>query len=538
MKVLLVSINSKYVHSCLAAWYLKAAAEKYADIDILESTIKADLAKLLQNILSYNADVVAFSCYIWNISFLENLFEPLKSARPTQTILLGGPEVSYRANEIFSKFPMVDYIISGEGEEPFCQFLQQYHTAEFIKPIAGLCKKNDISAPYISEKDPKTPYTHEYFKALAGRIAYIETSRGCPFSCSYCLSGRIGNVRFFDINRVKTELSLLANSGTQTIKFVDRTFNCNTQRALTIIRYLLKENPTYRGVCYHFEMAGDLISEEMLHVLNTAPKGLFQIEVGVQSFNETTLCAVNRKTNLINVRSNLHNIIKNNNIHVHVDLIAGLPFEDFASFRYGFNQLFTLRPHQLQLGFLKRLHGSPLEKQEVGVFSQKAPYQVIDTPWMSQKELVSLQKTEDAVDRLYNSGRFKNLVFAALDTGISAFDLFFDFGHKNEAHFGEPLEKYAEKVLNYFSKLLGEQATRDLMKEQWLKTNSSGNMLFCLKDTSQKGLLKRLDSVEKRKPGVKRSAAVLYGSQEIIYVDYTHFDPVLKEYPLKRTPFF
>ncbi len=534
MNVVLVSINSKYIHSSLAVWYLKAAAQHCAKISVIESTIKADATALLREITEKDADLVAFSCYIWNIEYIKKLLPLLKKERPRQKILLGGPEVSYCVEAVFLRLPMVDYIISGEGEEPFFHLLQGLSEKEKGFEVGGLCTKERIVAPYLSKKQPASPYTDEYFSTLHGRIAYIETSRGCPYSCTYCLSGRMGGVRFFELERVKTQLNLLAASGTQTIKFVDRTFNCNEKHALAIMRHILSKNTSYRGVCYHFEVAGDIMTQELISVFQEAPKGLFQIEVGVQSFNEDTLCAVKRKTDLNKVVSNLQAILEKGNVHVHMDLIAGLPYEDFASFKQGFNQLFALHPHQLQLGFLKRLYGSQIENEDVGEFSETAPYQVVSTPWMCEDDLLKLQAVEDAVDRLYNSGRFKLLVLATIEAGASAFDLFLDFGLKNQVTHGEPLEDYAEKVLSYFSGKLGSVRTKDLMREQWLKVNSSGTMLRCLKDTSKKGLLKKIDKVDPRKKGVKRAVSVLYGTKELIYVDYCQQDVVLKEYPAKK----
>ncbi len=538
MKILLVCLHSKYVHSALAAWYLKNTAQAYAEIEILESTIKEDTTSIFNKILSYNADLVAFSCYIWNIHLVEELLYRLKSAQPSLRILLGGPEVSYRTKALFLKQPAPDYILCGEGEEGFSYLLQTLANGQTPRCAFGLCTKEQICRPHISCEDPISAYTDEYFQKLNGRIAYIETSRGCPFSCSYCLSGRLGGVRFFELSRVEKELERLSISGTQTIKFVDRTFNCNEKRALHILRYLLSQNPHYKGVCYHFEMAGDLITPAMIELLNSAPKGLFQIEVGVQSFNEATLHAIHRATNIDKVCKTMRTLLKKGHVHIHMDLIAGLALEDFSSFRKGFDKLFSLQVHRIQLGFLKRLEGSPLAQQKnVGQFSKQPPYEVLSTPWLNEKELLKLHAVESALDRLYNSGRFKSVFLAALQNGCSAFDLFLDFETTHPGFYKETPFECAQKVLSYFSDILGEAYTKDLMKEQWLKINSSGVMPLCLQDKTQKGILQKTYKTDPRIPSVKRSAAVLYHAKEIVYVDYTQKDPVLQEFTVKRIPF-
>ncbi len=537
MKALLVSVNSRYIHSSLAVWYLKAACDT-CDVDIIETTIKSDKKQLISDIGSSGAVVVAFSCYIWNMPFVGEVIEELKAVLPSIKLVLGGPEVSYNAREVFAKYPQVDYIISGEGERAFAELVSAIASGSNTDNIDGVCTMGDIKPPCICKNDPKSPYTAEYFQRLNNRITYIETSRGCPYSCSYCLSGRMGGVRFFDMQTVKSNIDMLAKSGTQTIKFVDRTFNCNAKRAVEILQYIVEQNPAYTGVCYHFEMAGDIITPELQEVLASAPAGLFQIEVGVQSFNENTLMAVNRKTNLQTVADNLSQIIARGNIHVHMDLIAGLPQEGYESFRTGFDELFALRPHMLQLGFLKRLHGSDLKEQDCGNFSDTPPYEVIDTPWISADELDKLRAVEDAVDRLYNTARFKTLVYAGIEKKGSAFELFLDFGMKNIVSYGEKLDDFSRRVLDYFSCLLGERVARDIMKEQWLKVNASGRLPLCLKEESMRAVQKEIARLPEHYPrkAVKRAAAILHTTQEIIYVDYIDKDPVTGEYSATKIP--
>ncbi len=530
MKTLLVSINSKYVHSSLAVWYLKAATDSSDDVEIFETTIKADKEKIVNEILAKNAEIIAFSCYIWNISLVKELASMLKSLNKNLKIVLGGPEVSYNVEEVFANIPEIDYIMSGEGEEIFREFHLAMSRGEVDFSISGLSTREKIVPPNFSCQQPKNPYTEEYFERLSGRIVYLETSRGCPYSCTYCLSGRIGGVRFFDMETVKSNIDKLSNSGTQTVKFVDRTFNANAKHAVEIMQYIISKNSEYNGICYHFEMAGDIMTDQIVEILCTAPKGLFQIEVGVQSFNSKTLNAVNRKTDLEKVSSNLKKIISAGKVHVHMDLIAGLPLENFDSFKNSINSLFELRPHMLQLGFLKLLHGCEMENQNIGEFSKSPPYEVISTPWISAEELAKLKACEDAVDRLYNTGRFKTLVFELMKTGMSAADIFLDFGIKNQVSHGESLDNYSTRVLNYFSEKLGDEKAKDIMKIQWLKSNSSGEMPTCLKEGSMRSLLKKIDYKAPRGIGVKRSAATLNCSNQIVYVDYLEKDIVTGEY--------
>ncbi len=531
MKTLLVSINSKYVHSSLAVWYLFTASAKYSSsTSVLESTIKENKEKLAETISTSGCSVIAFSTYIWNINYIKELLPMLPK---DLTIVLGGPEVSYNVKEVFDTINEVDIILSGEGEIPFYNMLDSLHTGKPLSGIKGLSTKEHISAPFITSEIPKSPYSEEYFTALKGRIVYFESSRGCPYSCSYCLSGRLCNVKFFDNDRVKSELDKLAFSGTKTIKFVDRTFNCNPKRAKEIIDFIIEKD--YKDVCFHFEMAGDIITDEIIESFSKAKKGLFQIEVGVQSFNEFTLSSINRKTDISKIEKNMQKILYSANVHVHMDLIAGLPNEDITSFEIGFNRLFKLRPHMLQLGFLKLLHGSPIENENLGTFNKTAPYEITCGNWLTSEDLKSLKLTEDALDRLYNSGRFRLIIEEALKTEDNPYRLFKSFGEFSKTKYGTSIFDFYEKVLEFFSEIIPQKKLIDLMKEQWIKTNSSGKLPACIKNESMGALLKELDKnpLTKRKKAVKRAAVYLKTSEELIWVDYEHKDPVTGEYTIK-----
>jgi radical SAM superfamily enzyme YgiQ (UPF0313 family) len=390
LKLLLCSIASKYIHSTLAPWYLLAAVTQGCGTeiraDLMEATINEKEEGILLRICAGNPDVVAFSCYIWNIELIQRLTREVKERLPHAVILWGGPEVSFHPEELLRSEPCVDYILSGEGEKPLPLLLNALSQKTPLASIPGVCFRtlggSHCSSPYFSQEDPPDPYTESYFKALNGRIAYLETSRGCPFSCAFCLSER-GTGRYFDLNRSKNALLRLASSGTKTVKLVDRTFNANKKRAAELFTFLIQsaESGLIRGVRFHFELAGDLLDEHTVALLSKAPAGLIQLEIGLQSFNPKALDAVNRKTNTGLLKKNIKKLTEKGNLHIHLDLIAGLPYEDLESFASSFNTAYALKPNMLQLGFLKLLHGAPMRahpEQYPCLFNEKAPYEVIN----------------------------------------------------------------------------------------------------------------------------------------------------------------
>ncbi len=537
MKTLLISINTKYIHSSLSVWYLKSSVSNpIHDIEIIESTVKISQNNLLSEIASANAKVIGFSTYIWNIEYIKEILPLVREQNPNAVIILGGPEVSYNASSVLAELPCVDYVICGEGEEIFPLFIERIKNNLSPIGISGVNSIDFSSPAHTNQNEPISPYTSEYFDRLKGRIAYIETSRGCPYSCSYCLSGRLCKIKFFSLDRVKKDIEALSISGAKTIKFIDRTFNCNEKRAIEIIKFIIENTPVYSGICFHFEMAGDIISEDLINILKTAPVGLIQIEVGVQSLNQKTLELVNRKTNTDILLSNMQKLIKNNNIHIHMDLIAGLPGENYQSFKHSFNELFKIRPHMLQLGFLKLLHGSPLEKENCGNFNNKAPYEIIQNDFLTQEDVQKLKFTEDALERLYNSGRFKNLIETILyKHDVTAFDLFYEFGNKYKLTYGTKLEDLCSYVLEHFQKYISTDELLDIMRVEWIRTNSSGNLPVCLKGFSMGTLLKTLDKnvLTRRKQSVKRAAVPVENSSKIVYVDYQNKNPVTGYYPFE-----
>ncbi len=537
MKILLVSTNSKYIHSSLAVHYLKASVD-FLDIEILETTIKEDKEKLLKKILSKNADIIGFSCYIWNISYLQSTFKEIKRHNPKTKILLGGPEVSYNPSEVFKDNPSVDYIICGEGEEPFYKFASAvFKNNSFddhsFYDIEGFCSNSHISQPFVSKDEPPNPYTDEYFELLNGRIAYIESSRGCPFSCSFCLSGESCGVRFFELNSLFTNLERLTKSGCKTIKFVDRTFNANIKRTIIILKHIIDNYKKETDVCFHFEIAADILTDEIIELFNSAPAGLFQVEAGIQSINEDTLKAVRRKTCTKTLLRNLTRLIEPRNLHVHIDLIAGLPLEDKRSFIEGFNRVYTLKPDMLQLGFLKLLHGSFLEKNsEFAKFDKSPPYCVIETDFLSRDDLSELEAVEYAVDKLYNSARFEKLLLGATPFFESPYEMFLLFAKSVPPIFKEGLEDFFTRTFEYFSSVIGRDKALELLKEDWILSNRKGALPQALKQENMGILLREIDKIEglRRKKGVKRAAIALFLQEKILYVDYTQKNPITNRY--------
>ncbi len=552
---MLCSLCSKYIHSPLAPWCLAAGIREYAkgnfEYKVVEGTINESIEKVAERIIAENPEIIGLSCYIWNINSVKILGEMLKKALPSAVIVLGGPEVSYNARKAISLYSFCDYIIAGEGEVSFPKFCDTLVTDRDFSFVPGLCYKTEdkiIENGFsVGTGEPPSPYCEEYFSALKGRICYLETSRGCPYSCAFCLSSRCA-LRFFDIERAKREMLLLAKSGTQTVKLVDRTFNANKERAKELWRFIIEHygNEIPAGVCFHFEIAGDILDEESIEILNSAPKGSMQLEIGLQSFNEKTLSYINRKTNTKKLRENIVKLLTPANIHIHIDLIAGLPFEDLESFRDSFNIAFNLKPNMLQLGFLKLLHGAAMREDKEkypSVYSKEPPYEVISTPWTSEEDLALLHKTEDALERLYNSGRFIDSVeYVLSSTGKMPFDFFRDFGiyAAERSKLFISLDDYTEIAYSYMSSLPGVEPSvlKDKMICDRLCSNSSGKLPKVLKveNPQIKKIRLFIESQEefKRKAGIKRGFALLESEKAAAVCDYTDKDPVSGKFVLKK----
>lgn len=548
IKALICAINSKYIHSGLSVWCLAGGLERYApeiEYEIMECTINESYNQLLTKITENSFDVIGISTYIWNVELVLRLTKDIKLQSPA-TIILGGPEAGYNAKEILEKNSEIDYVIAGEGEESFAKLLM----GENPEYIPGVCYRSDIGIvvkePCVCFEEPPTPYTKKYFECLNGRIAYLETSRGCPFRCAFCLSGTRGGVRFFDEEQAKRNIISLAQSGTKTIKFVDRTFNADRKRANRIFQFIIdnygKKVP--ESVCFHFEIAGELIDDETLEILKTAPKGLFQFEVGLQSFNEQTLAHINRKTNLEKLSENIKKLISLNNIHIHIDLIIGMSFEDMDSFENSFNKALELKPHMLQLGFLKLLHGAEMREDKEKhkcKFSHIPPYEVVSTPWMSSEELKKLHMLEEVFEKMYNSKRFPNTLEYVFLLEVNPFEFFMKMGnaYKNEG-VSNNLDNFSKFVFDFVLNTTGanRETLRDKMAIDRLSTNKMGSLPEFLKIRAPeiKRELIELDKnpTTKRKKGVKRSATMLLSEEKLVYVDYDVEDKIKKSFKIRE----
>lgn len=425
MKILLGAVNAKYIHSNPAVYSLRAYAIetgrcKKEEIQVAEYTINHRLEDIRSDLFRRSPQFVGFSCYIWNISLIRSLIPDLVRILPGVPIWLGGPEVSFDCGEILRTMPQVKGIMRGEGEETFASLAQLYEETKMAPSDLQLSAINGISFRgedgEIIETPDREPLALDripfYYKdippeQMEHRIVYYESSRGCPFSCAYCLSSVEKGLRFRSLSKVLEELDYFLEQKVPQVKFIDRTFNCKKSHAMAIWNHILEKD---RGITnFHFEIAADLLDEEELELLGQMRPGLVQLEIGVQSTNPETLKAIHRPTDLKKIGRTTARINEGKNIHQHLDLIAGLPFEDFASFQNSFNQVYAMRPEQLQLGFLKVLNGSPMEAMANGygiVSSPNPPYEVLFTPWLSYKEVLALKGVEEMVEIHYNSRQF------------------------------------------------------------------------------------------------------------------------------------
>lgn len=426
MKVLLVAINAKYIHSNLAVFtlrdYVKAAGE---EVEVAEYTINQLPFEILRDIYEKKPDVVAFSCYIWNISTVLWLTKHLKKVAKDITIWLGGPEASYDAKRLLMEHRELDLIMVGEGEQIFLELLQR-------KPLASIqsiayreqeeIKVNPLREPMSLNE---VPFVYEDLSPFENKIIYYETSRGCPFSCSYCLSSIDKKVRLRDFSLVEKELQFFLDHKVKQVKFVDRTFNCNRAHTMAILKYILEHD---NGVTnFHFEVSADLLSEEELAVMSKMRPGLIQLEIGVQSTNPATIKEIDRTMNLDKLKQVVNQIHSMNNIHQHLDLIVGLPFEDYNTFIHSFNEVYAMRPNQLQMGFLKVLKGSKIyekHKEYEIVYSDTAPYEVMATKWVTFEEVLTLKGVEEMLEVYYNSNQFTHTLPYLEPFFSSSFKLF------------------------------------------------------------------------------------------------------------------
>lgn len=486
MKILLTAINAKYIHSNLAVYSLKAYA-KDPGVEIAEYTINQTVDSILGSLYERRPDILCFSCYIWNLDYVESLAREFAKICPETEIWLGGPEVSYDAGEVLRRLPKVRGVMKGEGEATFADLCRAYRKGEDKGPEAVMARERELSGlqgityrtmegeirenPWREPLDlSEIPFVYEEMELPAHKILYYESSRGCPFACSYCLSSIDKKLRFRDLDRVKKELQFFIDREVPQVKFVDRTFNCSHSHALAVWKYIMEHD---RGKTnFHFEIAADLLNEEELALISRMRPGLIQLEIGVQTVNPDTIREIRRKMDLEKVERAVERIRKGRNIHQHLDLIAGLPMEDLESFRRSFDRVYRMKPDQLQLGFLKVLKGSYMKEMEQEYelqYTERPPYEVLSTRWLSYADILLLKGVEDMVENYYNSGQFSHTLEALSARYDSPFRMFEELWeyyrgrgldqvqHKRSARYEILLEFAAGKLpekKEYFRELL------------------------------------------------------------------------------------
>ena len=435
MKIILTTLNSKFIHSSLSIRYLKAYA-KDIPIEIMEFTINQNLDYIVGEIYKKKPDVIGFSTYIWNREETLAICETLKIINPDIKIILGGPEVSFDGEKILKENWFIDFIIYGEGEASFKELIETILAGKSeFQNIRGLIfRKGDriitnLPRELIGNLDTiPSPY-RDLGDDFKNKIVYFESSRGCPFNCQFCLSSTIKGVRYFNIDRVKEDLGLLIDANVGQVKFVDRTFNANKKYAMEIMEFIMERDP--KNINFHFEVTAHLLDEEMLEFISKAKEGLFQFEIGVQSTNEKTLEAIGRTTDIEKLKIITKRIKGFKNIHQHLDLIVGLPYEDYNSFGNSFNEVYEIRPEKIQLGFLKLLKGSGLRREidKYGMkFLDKPPYEILETSWIDYGDVLRLKGIEDLVEKYYNEGYFENSIDYIIKNHYnSPFSFFEDF---------------------------------------------------------------------------------------------------------------
>ena len=435
LKILLTAINAKYIHSNLAVYSLHSYAvdhhkEYQEEIEIAEYTINQQVDEILMDLYKKKPDVLCLSCYIWNIQYVKQLLPEIHKILPETEIWLGGPEVSYDVRKEMNEFPQLRGVMCGEGEVTFLELAEHYHgTGKELKEIAGICYREGdeiIQTELRPVTDLSTiPFVYEDIDKFKNKIIYYESSRGCPFSCSYCLSSIDKCLRFRDLELVKKELQYFIDNEIPQVKFVDRTFNCNHKHAMEIWTYLLEHDNGKTN--FHFEVAADLLNKEEIALIAQMRPGLIQLEIGVQSTNPKTVKEIHRTMKFEKVSEIVKQIQSVGNIHQHLDLIAGLPYEDYESFRKSFNDVYALRPEQLQLGFLKVLKGSYMEEQTENyelVYQNRPPYEVLSTKWLPYEDVIRLKGVEEMVEVHYNSGQFVNTLELLESEFADAFTMF------------------------------------------------------------------------------------------------------------------
>ena len=468
MNILLLAVNAKYIHSSLALRSIKSFCKEYEDvIHLLETTINNEENEIIKEIYNLAPDILGISCYIWNMSFVRTLIPTLKKVLPDTIIVLGGPEVSYHSEELFRTLN-IDLIMEGEGEETWKEYLDfRLRQIGTLSTIGGLVYREGNHVRRNNKRKPldlkHLPFVYNNLEGLEHKIIYYEASRGCPFSCQYCLSSTNSGVRFVPLDKVQEHLQYFLDRQVKQVKFVDRTFNANKTFAKAIWKYLIQNDNSQTN--FHFEIAAELLDEEALHLFEKARPGLFQFEIGVQTTNPEVLRVIKRSMSFEEISRVVYNLKTLGNIHLHLDLIAGLPLESYSSFKQSFNEVISLRPEQLQLGFLKLLKGSGLRASasDYGlIYKEVPPYEILYTHTISYSEMLRLHSIEELLERYYNSGRFKAILEYIFHAFASAFDFFEALSIYWEQH---GYDKVQHNKLSYYFKLAEFCATTQRLNE-------------------------------------------------------------------------
>ena len=538
MKILLAACNAKYIHSNLAVYDLQAYASEYTDHIILkEYTINQQKDDIMRDIYLEHPDVVCVSCYIWNISFVKELMADLAKILPDADFWAGGPEVSYDAEKFLAENPEFTGVMVGEGEETFLELSGHYieQSPADLKDITGVCYRDGEKIVHNGWRQimdlSSIPFVYKDLADFKNRIIYYESSRGCPFSCSYCLSSIDKKLRFRDTEMVKKELQLFIDNKVPQVKFVDRTFNCKHDHAMVIWKYI---NEHDNGVTnFHFEISADLLREEELQEMSTMRPGLIQLEIGVQSTNPDTIKAIHRTMDFEKLKGIVNRIHSFGNIHQHLDLIAGLPYEDYDSFRKSFNDVYALKPQQLQLGFLKVLKGSHMmemcQEYEI-VYKTREPYEVLSTKWLDYDHVLKLKNVENMVEVYYNSGQFQNTLEYLEGFFPDAFSIYEGLGRfYMEKGYGDVshtrMRRY-EILLEFLENV--PEISMDKVKDQmvydlYLRENLKSRPGFA-KD--QKPFERQIWDFRKREKVAKNAHVEVFADGKVLLFDYADRDPL------------
>ena len=538
MKILLVACNAKYIHSNLAVYDLQAYASDYADHIVLkEYTINQQKDDIMRDIYLEHPDVVCVSCYIWNLSFVKELMADLIKILPGADFWAGGPEVSYDAEKFLTENSEFKGVMVGEGEETFKELAGYYveKNPQNLKDMTGICYRDGDQIIHNGWRQimdlSSIPFIYKDLSEFKNRIIYYESSRGCPFSCSYCLSSIDKKLRFRDTETVKKELQFFIDNKVPQVKFVDRTFNCKHDHAMAIWKYI---NDHDNGVTnFHFEISADLLREEELQEMSTMRPGLIQLEIGVQSTNPDTIKAIHRTMDFEKLKGIVDRIHSFGNIHQHLDLIAGLPYEDYDSFRNSFNDVYALKPQQLQLGFLKVLKGSHMMEmcREYGiVYKNREPYEVLSTKWLDYGHVLKLKNVENMVEVYYNSGQFQKTLEYAESFFPDAFSIYEGLGifymEKGYGDVSHTRMRRYEILLEYLETVPGisraEVADRMIL-DLYLRENLKSRPGFA---GNQKPYEKLVWDYRKRAHVPKNAHVEVFGNGRALYFDYNRKDPL------------